>query len=490
MATGLALGALAAPLGVPAAAAGNADESAALAARAAGFRCAMTRTGEYRKADPVAVGLDPGKLREALDYAAVQGSNTIKVFRHGCLVGEGVRDPLFERGVTNTWGQAKTVTALVTGIAQDKGYLDIDAPIGTYLPSGLGDAAHRAVTLRNLLQASSGVDPNNLTVRGFNSFFDQSRAREFFAEPIVHPPGTYYYYDQVATSVVTYLVQRVLLTHEPGVDFQAFVQRELFDELGIPQSAWFWQRDRSGTTEGYSQLFMRPLEFGRLGELILTDGVYQDRQVVSRAYIRQFRTPAPTNCGYGFLIFLNSCRPGQPQGDVGFPTRRDHGGQPWIASAPSEMIFTDGVGIRTYVIPGLDLVVTRSGEQEFDFVPAALSGDGENLSAGRQGAEGTHEFFRKLMAAVVDMPAGVRATIANSGPYDRPPRNGVDFGPLVASLDETPGTYLAVGPDAPEGCDPTGCQGEPNDGYQRYLTDMPRTVPGSLDVGERRPDGH
>jgi CubicO group peptidase (beta-lactamase class C family) len=208
------------------------------------------------------------------------------------------------------------------------------------------------VTLRNLLQAPSGVEVNQ--VRGLNFYADQSRAREFFTMPIVHEPGTYYEYDQTATSVTSYVVQRAIWRHEPGLDFQDYAQRELFNQLGIPKSAYFWQRDRAGTTTAYSQLFLRPLETGRLGELIRTGGVYDHRRIISERYLREFRTAAKTNCSYGFLTFLNSCTPGQKQVDVSVPTRRDPGGVPWVASALADMIFTDGIGIRTFVIPSLD----------------------------------------------------------------------------------------------------------------------------------------
>ncbi len=455
--------------------------------RPGGFSCEMTRTGEYEKADPVAAGLDPAKLQAAMDYANLSNPLTMKVFRHGCLLAEGLRDPLFNRAPADNWGQTKTITALITGIAQDQGLVDIDAPIGSYLPADLGDAAHRAVTLRNLLQASSGVEVNQ--VRGLNFFADQSRAREFFTMPIVHEPGTYFEYDQTAVSVIIFVVQHAIWEREPGLDFQDYAQRELFDQLGIPTSAYFWQRDRSGTTTGYSQLFLRPLESGRLGELIVTGGIYDDKRVISQKYMREFRTAAKTNCSYGFLTFLNSCRPGQTQVDVSVPTRRDPGGVPWVASAPADMIFTDGVGIRTFVIPSLDLVVTRSGEQELDLLPSALRRDVEGAVPGRPGAAGTHEFFRLLMAAVTDMPDEVRATIANSGPYDRAPEVGFDATHFLHPLDAPAGTYLSVGPGAPEGCNPLGCEDEPNDGVQQYVGDLPRTIPGIVGA-ETRPDGH
>lgn len=360
-------------------------------------------------------------------------------------------------------------------------------PIGTYLPADLGDAAHRAVTLRNLLQASSGVQVNQ--VRGLNIYADQSRAREFFRIPIVHKPGTYFEYDQTATSVIVYVVQHAIWRREPGLDFQDFAQRELFDRLGIPKSAYFWQRDRAGTTTAYSQLFLRPLEFGRLGELIRTGGIYDGQRVISQEYMHQLRTAARTNCSYGFLTYLNSCRPGETQVNDSIPIRREIGGVPWVASAPSDLIFTAGPGIRTFVIPSLDLVVTHSGEAQEVDLAAVPRADVEGVVPGRPAGASIHEFFRLLMAAVTDVPANVRATIANAGPYDYPPQAGADAGQFLYPLDAPAGTYLSVGPGAPEGCNPLGCEGEPDDGTQRWIGDIPRTVPGILGA-DTRPDGH
>jgi hypothetical protein len=94
-----------------------------------------------------------------------------------------------------------------------------------------------------------------------------------------------------------------------------------------------------------------------------------------------------------------------------------------------------------------------------------------------------------MVTAVTDIPGQVRATIANSGPYDRPPKVGADPSTFVNPLDAAPGTYASVGPGAPVGCNPLGCQGESNDGTLRYIGDIPRTVPGILGA-ETRPDGH
>ena len=53
--------------------------------------CAMTRTAEYPVTSPDAVGLDAAKLKAAIDYWTSENSETVKVFRHGCLVAESGR---------------------------------------------------------------------------------------------------------------------------------------------------------------------------------------------------------------------------------------------------------------------------------------------------------------------------------------------------------------------------------------------------------------
>jgi hypothetical protein len=91
------------------------------------------------------------------------------------------------------------------------------------------------------------------------------------------------------------------------------------------------------------------------------------------------------------------------------------------------------------------------------------------------------------MEAVTDMPPEVRHSIANSGPYTGGPELNFDPMPFLMPPAAVPGSYLAVGPGAPEGCTPAGCQGDSNDGYRRWVTDVPRTFPGVLGA-EQRPD--
>lgn len=453
--------------------------------------CDITRTEEYPVSSPESVELDSGKVKEAVDYWTTRGGESVKVFRHGCLVAESGRDALTERVPRQNFSQTKTVNSLVAGIAVTQGLLKLTDTMDKFFPPGIGTPAHRSITVRDALNMTTGVEMD--WVRGLNFYGDISRPREAMAARMAHKPGTYFWYDQTTPSLVTYAVQQALKQQGSGQDYQAFAQEELFNKLGIPTSAYWWQRDRSGNTLGFSQLFLRPLEFGRLGELMLRDGVFAGERLISKAYMREMRTGQKNNCGNSLMAWLNSCKPGQTQVGAGLFKRDTYNGVPWVSSAPSDMYFSFGYhGQHTFVIPSLDMVVTRSGDLQADVIDYAAEGKPENALGAETAATTTAGYFRffdKLMGGVTDMTAAQRALIKNTtGVYD-----GAD--PVLA-VDENdfdvmeagPASYLAVGPQAPQGCTVLGCEGEPNAGDIRWMSDVPRTFPGVIGQ-EQRPNG-
>ncbi|HUR74259.1 MAG TPA: serine hydrolase [Sporichthya sp.] len=436
--------------------------------------CAITRTEEYPRADPADVGLDAAALRAAVSYWVGAGAENLKVFRHGCLVAEGALDRVSDRIPRQNWSQTKTVSALIAGVAVRQGLLRVDDPIGKYLPDGVGDAEHRAITVRSLLTMTSGLELN--WFRGLALSADAAGPRQALAMPLHHRPGEYFEYEQTTPSVVNWVVQHALRRAGRDLDYQDFAQQEFFDKLGIPRSAYWWQRDRSGSTMGHAGLLLRPLEFGRLGELMRGQGVFAGSRLIDAAYLRLLRTGTSANCGYGFFVWLNSCRSGQSQVNASIMTRREIApARPWIASAPADMYYSWGShGQHVFVIPSLDLVVTRSGEQAPDSSSDTERLDTDMFFGGMQKG-GYFEFFRLLMSGVEDMPATVRAGLATE--YREPPDRSLDVMGLLAPMRNEPATAVAQGEDSEAGAASSGARG-----------DVSRTLPGILG-DEQRPPG-
>ncbi|WP_033384842.1 serine hydrolase domain-containing protein [Sporichthya polymorpha] len=361
-------------------------------------QCAPDAAG-YERAGAAAVGLDADALRDAVDYWVNEGAESLKVFRHGCLVAEGTLDPAVERIPRQNWSQTKTISALVAGVAVRRGVIDVDDPIGKHLPPGIGDAEHRAITVRHILTMTTGLELRPMFAMALNA--DLIGPQDAMAIRMRHRPGEYFEYDQNAASLLNWVVESALRRAGVAPNFLTFARDEFFTPLGIPADAYVWQTDRAGTPMTHANLHLRPLEFGRIGDLMRRQGLVGDRRLIDAEYLEMLRTGTTANCGYGFMTWLNGCTGNQRQVNASIITRREiRPARSWIASAPADMYYTWGAhGQHVFVIPSLDLVITRAGERSPDNSSDTAKLD-ENLIWNGSQKAGYEEFFRRLMIAV------------------------------------------------------------------------------------------
>ena len=94
-----------------------------------------TSDGEaFQTALPEEVGLDVDAVNAALLYANTHIRGSVQIFRNNCLVGNGLAGILTDDLVVQVFSVTKSVVGLLGGLAVADGKLDLDAPIGKYLP--------------------------------------------------------------------------------------------------------------------------------------------------------------------------------------------------------------------------------------------------------------------------------------------------------------------------------------------------------------------
>ncbi|WP_280262769.1 serine hydrolase domain-containing protein [Nocardia wallacei] len=387
-------------------------------------RCEVSDGREFARTEPERVGLDSGRLDAVMRFAAERNRLNVKVFRHNCLVGTGPRNAETDHIPWNVWSATKSVVSLLAGIAWDRGALDISTPIDRYLPPGLGDEAHRSITVENLLTETSGLHIG-LVNEGATAVvpIDPHSAVQALAMPLDDPPGTEFSYSQRNVDLLSYVLELAV-----GEPLQQFAQRELFDPLGIARSDYYWARDRSGNTYGYAHLMIPPDDLAKLGLLVSNDGRWGETPVVSGEYLRRALAPSAANPCYGYLFWIGS-------GCVEMPR-----------FLPPDVYEMSGLGLQNvFVIPSLDLTVAWTGFFG-NHSDLGISGTLQNTS------ELTHEFFRRLFAAFLEPP------VPDPGPYVEPPvrldpRNYFD-------PDITLGVF-GLGPYAYPGCNVLSCLNTP-----------------------------
>jgi CubicO group peptidase (beta-lactamase class C family) len=396
-------------------------------------RCAAP-TGAWQRAEPADVGMDATKLQDALDWATLYTGLSLAVVRHGCLVGNSRLEPLTAAQAFDGWSMTKSVTALLVGRAVTLGLFDIDAPLSTWFPEA--DAAHGALTPRDLLTMTSGLHVN--WVRDLSPQPD--RIRDALSLPVDFAPGTEWQYAQ---STVTWLANA--LERAVGEDLQSWAQRELFGPIGVDAGTWTWDRDRAGHTEGWAHLKMRATDFARFGQLILNDGEWGASRLVSGDYLAQATTSTSANDAYGFLIWLNSGKSYVLPDIEG----RDVGQGRLVPAAPTDAIVFAGAGEqRMWAVPSRDLVVVRVGDRGSKDPDTRIS-----VWSGRAG-QVDHEVMRRVLGAVTDVAYADPGPYMMSGPRITP----IDDG-LIGDARDVDGAAagLGAGSHAPAGCNPLGC---------------------------------
>ncbi|MBL1073535.1 serine hydrolase [Nocardia sp. 2] len=401
------------------------------------LRCEQPTGRQFERAAPEEVGLDTGLLNAALGFAAERNRLNVQVFRHNCLIGEGPTNAQTGAVAWNVWSVTKSIVSLLAGIAWDQGKLDIGVPIDVYLPPGLGDAEHRAITVENLLTETSGLRIGVVT-EGITAVIpvDPFSAVQALGVPFDDPPGTKFTYSQRNVDLLAYVIE--LATGEP---LQEFAQRELFGPIGIPRSDYYWARDRTGHTYGYAHLYLPPDDLSRLGLLVAADGVWHGQQLISPEYLRLARTPSVTNRCYGYLFWLGGNCAENPE------------------FLPGDMYSMSGLGLQhVFVLPSLDLTVVWTGL----FGTHTTQGVSGIL---QYGMEVPHEFFRRLFRAFHDSP------VPDPGQFVEPP---LRLDPRKFFDNDIALAVFGLGPYAYPGCNALSCL---NLGLAPPFTDAP---PGCL----------
>ncbi|MGH9011985.1 MAG: serine hydrolase domain-containing protein, partial [Acidimicrobiia bacterium] len=392
-----------------------------------------TGRDDFGRLSPADANLDPAALQELLDWASSRNSASVRVYRHGCLIGTSRMDTLTE-DLPRSWNSgSKSIVALTVGRAIQLGLISLSDPVHRFFPEA--DAAHGQILLRHLITMSGGL---RFSASGdaFNDAYTDG-VRLALHQEVVHPPGTYFEYHQHGVTLLLASVQRAV-----GGDIQDFVQRELFGKLGIERDEWFWLRDRAGWTVGYAGLFLSPRLMPRFAHLMLNGGVWNGERLLPADFVRAAQSSNPVNGGYGYLMWTNH---GDSYYTSTLPGRR-FVERAILPSAPRDLYAFAGLGGEYhYVIPSLDIIIERSGDY-----PSR-----DTDTAGSEGSRADGEFgwelFRMLNRTVTD------AHWPDPGPYQPLDSGPVD--PYSIVHPEQTMAALGVGPRA-GGCNPAGCDGK------------------------------
>lgn len=243
-------------------------------------------TTAWPTSSPEAQGMSSGDLADGLQFALARGINahSVTVARNGVIVLDAYFYPYVPETRHDVASVTKSVVSMLVGLATDQGHLrGSEQPLLATLPAdvtGNVDGAAATIRLGDLLSMRSGFDC------GFGRGEPELRAMRSASDwpayalrlPMVAEPGTRFGYCSPNFHLLSAAISSS--TQEPALDF---ARQHLFGPLGITDV--HWPADSRGITHGWGDLQLRPRDMAKLGLLMLHDGRWADRQVLSKAWV-------------------------------------------------------------------------------------------------------------------------------------------------------------------------------------------------------------
>jgi len=200
----------------------------------------------------------------------------------------------------NIKSASKSIISILVGIAVDKGYLGLDDTLGNYFPEYFAkepDERKEAITLRNLLTMQAGLETASFHNYGRWVISDNWTEWVLDRDLVAQPGGKMVY-----STGVSHLLS-VILTKATGRSTRAFANEYLFNPLDITVGGW--DRDPQGYYMGGNNMALKPGDMLKIGEMMLNEGTYQGRQVVSKKWVDEtFATYTRSNFNpynYGYM---------------------------------------------------------------------------------------------------------------------------------------------------------------------------------------------
>jgi len=151
----------------------------------------------------------------------------------------------------------KSFSGVMAIAAQQDGLLSLDEPASKTLTEWQGDPLREKITLRQLLNLTSGIPGGNL---GRIPTY-----QEAVQSPAEAPPGTRFSYGPVPFQIFGEVMRRKL-----GGDPLAYLQRRIFQPIGLEYA--FWRRGPDGNPHLPSGAFLTARNWARFGELVRQGG--------------------------------------------------------------------------------------------------------------------------------------------------------------------------------------------------------------------------
>ena len=252
-----------------------------------------------------------GRTYDLYDFLSLNRVAGLVIVKDGRIVFE---EYMFGNNDETRWmsmSVVKSITATLIGMAIQDGFIQsLDDPVTDYVRD-LKGSAYDGVTVKHLLQMSSGVDWNE-------TYTDASSDRRAMLEAQIAqepggilevmagldraaPPGSRWNYSTGETQVAGALVAAA--TGKPVAEY---LSEKLWSPLGMEADAHWWLESPEGLEIGGSGLSATLRDYARFGLFLLEEGRIDGRETLPEGWIEAASRPQRIDgklVEYGYMLW-------------------------------------------------------------------------------------------------------------------------------------------------------------------------------------------
>ena len=238
---------------------------------------------------PEEVGISSDALADMLERVQREETeiHSMIIVKNDRLVLEAYVHPYDSETLHNVKSVSKSVISALVGIALREGVIgDLDETVHSHLPqyfSDESDPRKLEIDLFNLLTMTSGLDLDENGPISGEIFRTLDWLKATYARPMVADPGTRFLYSTPLTHTMS-----AIITEAAGMSLHEFAGEHLFGPMEFGEVQW--KKGPQGYNFGGAELFMLPLDMARFGHLFLNGGIWNGRQLIPEAWIRESTT--------------------------------------------------------------------------------------------------------------------------------------------------------------------------------------------------------
>jgi CubicO group peptidase (beta-lactamase class C family) len=247
-----------------------------------------------------------------------------------------------ETRIVPSFSMAKSVTSILIGCAiDDKLIQSVNEPVTNYLPE-LQKNGFEKVTIKHLLQMTSGLDFKESYINPFGHaasfYYGRSLRNKIQKLKLKAEPGSKFEYVSGNPQLLGLILERAL----KNKTITQYLQEKLWKPLGMEyEASWSIDKEKNGLEKTFCCINARARDFAKIGRLYLNNGNWNGKQIVSANWVQESTKNDTTEGSVQYYQY-----------------------QWWKPTTTGDFMAEGILGQFVYVNPAKNLIIVRLGKNE------------------------------------------------------------------------------------------------------------------------------